>query len=95
MLDMSSLIRQQYGSRAAKYILFTVCMLCGYGIYLGRFLRFNSWDITTKPITLVYQIVHSFNNSMAWLMTFAFGSFLWILFSVMKSVLQMRERQII
>jgi len=94
MLDMFSLIRQQYGSRVAKYTLFKVCLLCGYGIYLGRFLRFNSWDITTKPMTLFFQIAHSLKDPMVWSMTFAFGGFLWVLFSVMRSVIQTRDFRI-
>ena len=95
MLDMFSLIRQHYGHRVAKYTLFKVCLLSGYGIYLGRFLRFNSWDITTKPGTLFLQIIHSLKEPKVWLITFAFGSFLWILFSVLQSVMQLRERQTI
>jgi len=93
MLDMFSLIRQRYGNRVAKYTLFKVCLLSGYGIYLGRFLRFNSWDITTKPATLLYQIAYSLKEPKVWLITFAFGGFLWILFSVLRSVLSLRERQ--
>jgi len=93
MLDMFTLIREQYGSRVAKYTLFKVCLLSGYGIYLGRFLRFNSWDITTKPLTLFYQIAHSLKEPNVWLMTFAFGGFLWILFSVLQSVVQLWERR--
>ena len=93
MLDMFSLICQHYGSQVAKYTMFKVCLLSGYGIYLGRFLRFNSWDITTKPATLFYQIAHSLKEPKVWLITFAFGGFLWILFSVLQSVLQIRERQ--
>lgn len=30
--------------------------LCAVGIYLGRFERFNSWDLLTKPTTIVATI---------------------------------------
>jgi len=90
MLDMFSLIREFYGHKISKYMIFIVCLLCGYGIYLGRFLRFNSWDITTKPISLVYEIAYSLKEPMVWLMTFAFGGFLWILFIVMQSLLTLK-----
>ena len=30
--------------------------LCGYGIYLGRFLRWNSWDALDSPGLLVRQV---------------------------------------
>ena len=91
MLDMFALIRERYGSRVARYTLFKVCLLCGYGIYLGRFLRFNSWDITTKPLTLFYQIGHSLRDSQVWAFSFAFGGFLRVLFSVLQSVLGLRK----
>lgn len=91
MLDMFSIISERYGKRVAQYTLFKVCLLSGYGIYLGRFLRFNSWDITTKPGNLFFQIIESLQEPKVWLITFAFGGFLWILFSVFQSVLQLQE----
>jgi uncharacterized membrane protein len=87
MLDMSDFVSERFGSRISKYILFKVCILSGYGIYLGRFLRFNSWDITTKPGTLFLQIVRSIYDPNVWLTTLAFGGFLWIVFSLLQSII--------
>jgi len=91
MLDMFSMLIDRFGHRVAKYALFKICLLSGYGIYLGRFLRFNSWDITTKPGTLFLQIIKSLKEPQVWCITFAFGGFLWILFSVLQSVLMLGE----
>ena len=30
--------------------------LSGFGVYLGRFARFNSWDLLTRPRTLLYSV---------------------------------------
>lgn len=35
----------------------------GYGIYLGRYLRFNSWNIVSDPVTLAGGIYTSLLNS--------------------------------
>ena len=31
--------------------------LCAIGVYLGRFLRFNSWDFITQPDILLTAVV--------------------------------------
>ncbi|MCB1272288.1 MAG: DUF1361 domain-containing protein [Microthrixaceae bacterium] len=30
--------------------------LTGFGVYIGRFARFNSWDVFTRPRTLLYDV---------------------------------------
>lgn len=65
-------------------ILLLICFLSGYGIYMGRFLRFNSWDLITKPTTLFAQMGLSLAHLNTWLMSIAFGMFLWISFSLFQ-----------
>lgn len=46
--------------RLGKYIIGVELIthaLCALGIYLGRFQRFNSWDILTNPDYLMHSIV--------------------------------------
>src|ERR1700740_1483638 len=38
---------------------FTIIAASSYGIYLGRVLRFNSWDVVTNPIHLIGSILRS------------------------------------
>lgn len=85
LMDMSGYISKSYSKRTSHVAIIFICLLCGYGIYLGRFLRFNSWDILTKPIFLFNQIGSSLTQPKVWAITFAFGGLLWVLFLLLRS----------
>ena len=85
MLDMHQIISARYSNKIALFSMMKISLLAGYGIYLGRFLRFNSWDILSNPKFLFLQILESTNDPKAFLMTIAFGGFLWILYSLLIS----------
>lgn len=42
--------------RTVELVLMLICLASGFGMYLGRFLRFNSWDIVADPLTLVSSL---------------------------------------
>ena len=86
LIDMRRILLRRYSVTFTFLTLFVVCMLSGYGIYVGRFLRFNSWDIATKPYLLFEQMLQSLQQPKVWAMTLAFGGFLWILFMLFQSV---------
>jgi uncharacterized membrane protein len=44
--------------------------LSGYGVYVGRFLRWNSWDIFRQPTTLLADIANSLFNPAYFLKTY-------------------------
>ncbi|MFT5347748.1 MAG: putative membrane protein [Bacteroidia bacterium] len=51
-----------------------------FGIYLGRYLRWNSWDIIAEPFALIYDIgdrfINPFEHPRTWGVTLLMGLFL-------------------
>ncbi|WP_435623149.1 DUF1361 domain-containing protein [Flagellimonas sp.] len=84
LLDMKKLLLEKFSEKTVDFALFAVCMLSGYGIYLGRFLRFNSWDLITKPTSLFSQMALSLTYLNTWLISIVFGLFVWISFSLFR-----------
>lgn len=64
--------------------VFGLLLLCGYGMYLGRVERWNSWDAVARPFDLLgiicYEARHPFRCREAWMMSGVFGSALQLLY---------------
>ncbi len=56
LYEVQLFLKKQIGNILAWTISITSIFLCGFGIYVGRFLRWNSWDIITHPISLLSQV---------------------------------------
>lgn len=76
--------KEIWNRRMAKLLIFFVVFLCGFGIYLGRYLRWNSWEFFTHPFQLIqdciWSLIHPSYRIRTWGITVGFGSFLWFLF---------------
>ncbi|MDR0792268.1 MAG: DUF1361 domain-containing protein [Chitinophagaceae bacterium] len=72
----------------AKSFVFVSFGLCGYGVYLGRYLRYNTWDIVAKPGAIMrssaHQILHPHQNMSVWIFTLLFSSMLCIIYFTIK-----------
>ncbi len=62
---MQSLVRRRFGLVVSWVFVMGVAGLSGFGIYLGRFLRFNSWDVLIKPLKLYHGVSSWVANPMA------------------------------
>lgn len=78
------------GKTASLFLVFIVMCLNAFGIYIGRFLRFNSWDVITDPFTLIAEIMdiifHPFQNFQAWSMTLIYSVFMTLLYCSIKKL---------
>lgn len=78
------------GKQFSVFIVFGVMWLCAFGIYIGRFLRYNSWDVITDPFSLAGEmldmIMHPLANEYAWGMTFCYSVFMTIIYFTIKKL---------
>lgn len=81
---MQSVMANKFG--AAKSWLFVSCVsgLSGVGVYIGRFLRLNSWDMFLRPATFYHRMDNWMTESVLHLTTYTFsalfGIFLFVVY---------------
>ncbi|MDB6020526.1 MAG: rane protein [Pedosphaera sp.] len=55
---MQLVVVERFGRVAGWIFILAVAWLTGFGVYLGRFLRWNSWDVVMHPLGLTHAIGH-------------------------------------
>jgi uncharacterized membrane protein len=53
-------LRRRLNKTQAYWLIAVVLLLCSYAIYLGRYLRWNSWDILLNPFGVVFDVSNAF-----------------------------------
>jgi uncharacterized membrane protein len=87
-----SLLNQNYyleKQGAKKFIPISeiiVHALCAIGIYLGRFLRFNSWDFVTQPNILLTSTINNLTETKPLLVIVITFFILTVFYWIMKQV---------
>lgn len=72
------------------FFIYPVMLLNAFGIYIGRYLRYNSWDVISNPLGLsediVYLIVHPIRHRFDWSMILCFSVFMTLLYLTIKKL---------
>lgn len=80
LFDMEKLLGQFIHKRIITGISVFLLFVSGFGIYIGRFLRWNSWDIVSNPLKLTADIADRFidpnSHPRTWAVTILMGVFL-------------------
>ncbi len=90
--DIEQVLQQQVKRKWIRLVPVVLLFLSAFGIYIGRYLRWNSWDVVSEPLGLMYDVGHRvafpLDHPRTWGMTLLMGAFLNLIyysFRVMKS----------
>lgn len=98
-----SLINQGYylaKQGAKKWIIpseFLMHFLCAIGVYLGRFERFNSWDLVTQPDVIMFETLNDLTAKkplLVMIITFVIISLVYLIMKQITLGLILQFRQI-
>jgi len=76
LIDVHEIVAENFGRAIGWVLALSSLLLTGFAIYLGRFLRWNSWDVLTRP-TIVFDIadglLHPASHSRSFAVTLIYG----------------------
>jgi uncharacterized membrane protein len=92
LLILHRTIRRRYNPRWGWAFAVIAIGLGGYGIYLGRFERLNSWDIVREPVRTLRTALVSLFNLKAALVSLCFALFIFLTYLAVASLYEAARR---
>ncbi len=94
---MQETVRWAAGSVVSWLFAFASLGLSGFGIYLGRFLRWNSWDVIFAPTQILGLFADGLRHPVAHFQTIVFslifGGFLASIYLMLVSLMHLRQER--
>lgn len=91
-LQVTHQVINQFVSNALAWLaIATSIVLSGFGLYLGRFVRFNSWDLFTNPFYLFRKSFQELQNPLAIQTTLVFTLVVAVLYVSMLILIPNRD----
>ncbi|GAB1456758.1 DUF1361 domain-containing protein [Spirochaetota bacterium] len=87
MYLMHGVMRGLFGRVAGWALMAPAIILSGFGIHIGRFSRFNSWDLLLHPVAALSILARSLAEPAALLFSMAFSLFIaltYVIFYIVK-----------
>lgn len=85
-LEIEKKLEDKLSKNVRQGLILLIHFLCAYGIYLGRNLRYNSWDIITSPKPLIVDVSNMFlaplEHYRIWVFVVITGVFLHIIYNL-------------
>ena len=95
LLDVQGIMARRFGVACGWIFALVSLVLSGFAIYLGRFLRWNSWDVIVEParvVSILGAMTQPWAHRGALAVTFIFGVILTLGYITFRTLLVQQER---
>jgi uncharacterized membrane protein len=97
LYDIQTALARRFSALKGWVFAIFSLVLGSFGIYLGRYERFNSWDIITNPVSLFVDIadrfIHPFSHPRTMLMTILFSILLIFAYVMLVALFKPRKAE--
>lgn len=87
---VEKMLQKKINIRMVSPVIILILFLGSFGVYMGRFLRWNSWDIISNPVQLVLsvgqKIIFPFDHLQTWGITMVFTVLFYLLYFSIKKL---------
>jgi len=83
----------RWNNAVAWLIVMISMLLSGFGVYLGRYGRWNSWDVITQPKALLHGIASSLLDPFAIKHTFTFSFVMMLLYFAFHFFAELKKHE--
>lgn len=89
-------VKRNITEKHVNKLTMAAIFLGSFGVYLGRFLRWNSWDILANPVSLLIEVLGRFANPVihyrTWAVTMLLSCLFYLIYYAVKRLpLLLRE----
>jgi uncharacterized membrane protein len=90
LMNIERQVKTLYNQTFSQIIAFISLIACSVGVYVGRYLRWNSWDVFTKPSILLQELqdqdFYPIQDSDILKFTMVFSVFLMLNYFILKKI---------
>ncbi|OBR68974.1 hypothetical protein A7K91_14930 [Paenibacillus oryzae] len=79
LFSVQNLVKKSFGVIASWIFVIIVFILSSFGIYIGRFVRWNSWDVLMRPGYIFEEIVIMLTDASTLYHVFSFCKFMFMI----------------
>lgn len=87
------IVTRRWNERLAWAVVAGSMFLSGFGVFLGRYGRWNSWDIITQPTSLARGILKSMTDPLAIKHTLSFSFVLMLLYFAFHIFAELKQNE--
>ncbi len=92
LMTIEKITTQLYSKAVSNVVTFVSLIACSVGVYVGRYLRWNSWEVFTKPFSLLSELqdqdFYPIQDSEILQFTLVFSVFLVLNYLILKKIAQ-------